>query len=93
MAEVQLNEHKANVERNRRTALESLKIAKDTFENVSKHIEEWEVRKINETTYNISGPGLGIPDEGSWTYYMDSGEIKPADKEAQALKRVLSGQG
>ena len=69
--------------------------------------QEWEVQQIDETTYVISGPGLGISEAdpgtpgleleeklvtGEWTYHRDSGGIVPADKQSTALEKIISGK-
>jgi hypothetical protein len=68
--------------------------------------QDWQVQKIDENTYLVIGPGLGISESkpgtpgleldksliaGEWTYYRDSGEIVPADKQSSALQNILSG--
>jgi hypothetical protein len=64
----------------------------ETMELLSDNVEQWEVSKINDTTYVVSGPGLGIPSNGIWTYYKDKGEVVAGDNDSQKLKRVLLGQ-
>ena len=69
--------------------------------------QEWEVQQIDETTFTISGPGLGISEAdpgapgleieeklvtGQWTYYRHSGEIVPADEQSTALEKIISGE-
>ncbi len=86
-------ESKKTVFEQRRAALiEEGRQVISTFDNVIQNYEQWEVTKINDTTFQISGPGLGIPSEGSWVFYRDKGELTPADNPAKSLKKVLSLQ-
>jgi hypothetical protein len=55
---------------------------------------DWEISEIDGIAYSISGPGLGIDGElstGKWTYYRTSKEIRPADTQSLALKKILVG--
>ena len=90
--ESELKTRKASLEKKRQAVLASGKLSISTFKNVIEHLEEWEIKEINKTIYSVSGPGLGIPSTGVWTYYQETAEIIPADKESMALKKVLAGQ-
>ncbi len=82
----------SNLEHKRQAVIESGKLSLTTFQNVIEQYEAWEINRIDQNTYSISGPGLGIPDTGRWTYYKETAEIVPADDESKALKKVLSGE-
>lgn len=84
-----LEEQQAVFEQRRQTFMEKARQVVSTFDNVIQHYEEWQVTKINDTTFQISGPGLGIPSEGSWVFYRDKGEIVAADGPAKSLEKVL----
>ena len=87
-----LETRKASLMSNRQKIIEAGDKAIEAMETLNDNIEQWEVSKINDTTYVVSGPGLGIPSEGMWTYYKDKGEVVAADNNSQKLKRVLLGQ-
>ena len=87
-----LEDQQAVFEQRRQAFMEQGRQVVSTFDNVIQNYDAWEVTKINDTTYQISGPGLGIPSEGSWVFYQDKGEIKPADEPAKSLNKVLTLQ-
>jgi coenzyme F420-reducing hydrogenase alpha subunit len=87
-----LEARKESLESNRQEILDAGYKAIETMEILNDNIEQWEVSKINDTTYVVSGPGLGIPSVGTWTYYKDKGEVVANDNNSQKLKRVLLGQ-
>jgi hypothetical protein len=87
-----LEARKNSLMNNRQKILDAGDNAIKTMETLTDNIEQWEVSKINDTTYVVSGPGLGIPSEGIWTYYKDKGEVVANDNSSQKLKRVLLGQ-
>ena len=88
----ELNKKVSGLEQKREALIEAGNLALLTFQNSIEYYEEWEVKKINKTTYSVSGPGLGIPSRGNWTYYQETSEIVPADKDSMTLKKVLSGE-
>ena len=90
-AEVELVNKKEKLEQRREAVISSGMLSVTTLQNVIENFDEWVVNKINKTTFSLSGPGLGIPAEGTWTYYSESSKIVPADKQSQSLKKVLSG--
>jgi len=78
-----------------------------TLNGVIRQWQGWEIQKIDDVTFTVSGPGLGIagdslkaPDldmdekliTGQWTYHRDSGKVVPADSQSAALEKVLSGE-
>ena len=87
-----LETRKASIMSNRQNILDAGDKAIEAMDTLTENIEQWEVSKINDTTYVVSGPGLGIPSEGMWTYYKDTGEMVANDNDSQKLKRVLLGQ-
>lgn len=90
----ELEQEGLTLEQRREEKLISRDMSTATLKKVISYRDEWEIRKINKTTYSISGPGLGIPTAGIWTYYRsgDAGEIVPADSPSKALKEVLLGE-
>jgi hypothetical protein len=92
--ESELKWRKSTLENERQTKLEDAQISTSTLLSVLEHSGDWEIRKINSTTYSISGSGLGVAGEltsGNWLYYRDSKTIIPADTQSEALQRMLSG--
>ena len=87
-----LETRKESLMNNRQEIIDAGNKAIEAMEILSDNIEQWEVSKINDTTYVVSGPGLGIPSDGVWTYYKDKDEIVAGDNNSQKLKRVLLGQ-
>jgi hypothetical protein len=83
-----LEARKESLMNNRQKFLDAGDQAIETMEILTGSIEQWDVRKINDTTYVINGPGLG----GTWTYYKDKGEVVANDTNSQKLKSVLLGQ-
>ena len=89
----ELKRRKTTIEQRWQTKVEKGQLSITTFTNVIESWENWEVQKLNKTTYSISGNGLGWAEEltaGKWTYYRDRREIIPADKPATALKKILT---
>ena len=71
---------------------DTVKIASD---DVIKQRPGWDITKLNETTYQISGEGLGWHNgliRGQWLYYTNTDTSEPSDEGAQALQRLLSGK-
>jgi hypothetical protein len=92
--ESELKWRKSTLEERRQVKLEDGHLSSSTLLSVIEHLRDWEIRKINSTTYSISGPGLGMAGElttGKWTYYRASKEIIPADTQSAALQKILSG--
>ncbi len=87
-----LEARKATLEKNKENAMAAGDKAIAAMENLVNHIDDWNVSKVNNVTFVVSGPGLGEPDEGTWTFYKETTEIVPNDKPAQALKQTLLGQ-
>ncbi|HEX75187.1 MAG TPA: hypothetical protein G4O12_01240 [Dehalococcoidia bacterium] len=79
----------------RQALIDSGETSTATLRSVIEHVQEWEIRRINDMTYSVSGAGLGMSEEltsGKWTYYRDSKEIVPADAQSVALWNILSGK-
>lgn len=87
-----LETRKASLEQNKQKIMDAGEKSIAAMENAVDRIDDWQVSKVNSVTYLVSGPGLGEPDEGTWTYYKETGEIVPNDKASQVLKRTLLGQ-
>jgi hypothetical protein len=87
-----LETRKASLEQNKKTIMAAGEKAISSTENLVNHIDDWQVSKVNSVTYTVSGPGLGEPEEGTWTYYKETGEVVPNDRAGQALKQTLLGQ-
>jgi hypothetical protein len=92
--ENELQLRKSILEKSRQDKLEDGRLSASTLRSVVDHIGDWEISEIDGIAYSISGPGLGMDGElstGKWTYYRASKEIRPADKQSLALKKILSG--
>lgn len=92
--ESELKGQKSTLEEQRQVKLEDAQLSSSTLINVIAQSGNWEIQKIDSTTYSISGPGLGMAGEltsGNWLYYRDSKTIIPADTQSVALQRILSG--
>lgn len=70
-------------------------LAASTADKVFSQSQSWKVVKVNQTTYNVSGPGLGMePDltTGVWTYYMEPERLVSSDAASDKLLKVLTGK-
>jgi hypothetical protein len=82
------------LEQQRQELLEAGHLSASTLLSVIGHSGDWEIQKINNTTYSISGLGLGMDGElttGNWTYDRASQKIIPTDNQSSALQDILSG--
>ena len=89
----ELEAQKSTLEQQWQSGLEKGNLSTQTFLGVIDYWEDWEIKHVDETTYGITGPGLGWAEElttGEWTYHRDSGEIIPADSQSTALEEILS---
>jgi len=87
-----LESTKASLEQQWQETLKHRDLSISTIKNLMENWHDWEVKRINHTTYKITGPGLGWADKssvGAWTYYQDKKELIPADEPARALQKVL----
>jgi uncharacterized protein YlxW (UPF0749 family) len=69
-------------------------LAAVTADGVLSQYQNWRVIKVNITTYNVSGPGLGMAQgltTGVWTYYLEPENLVPSDAASEALLKVLKG--
>lgn len=92
--ESELQWRRSTLEKSRQDKLEDGRLSASTLRSVIDHMGDWEISEIDGIAYSISGPGLGIDGElstGKWTYYRTSKEIRPADTQSLALKKMLSG--
>ena len=79
-----------------RSKQEKVKLKNLSFlsvETIRQRIKDWKVQKSGETTYDVSGFGLGWVDDkltsGQWVFKADTGQMTPASNEAIALVNVL----
>lgn len=73
--------------------LKDRELSVSTLKSLTTYQREWKVNTVSQTTFTVSGMGLGWADKltaGTWTYYRGKQELVPADEPAAALKRVLS---
>jgi len=67
-----------------------------TADDVLGQYQNWRVVKVNLTTYNVSGPGLGLErgviTTGVWTYYFEPENLIPSDAKSDALLKMLKGK-
>jgi hypothetical protein len=83
---------KSSREKQWRETLKYRELSTTTINNLVKNWQNWEVRNINQTIYEINGIGLGWDDRlvvGSWTYNQDNKELIPLDEPGRALRKVL----
>ena len=86
---------KSALEKRKQEKVVSRDLAVSTLQSVISYQQNWEIKKINSTTYNFSGPRLGWEGDltnGKWTYLTDTGEARPIDDWGSALKKVLLGK-
>lgn len=103
----ELEQKQVNLENKLESIGEKRLLSSWTLNGIIRMWQDWEVEKIDDTRFTVSGPGLGIagdslptPDleleekliAGRWTYHRDSREAVPADKQSAALKKILSGE-
>jgi hypothetical protein len=94
MVESELQWRRSTLEKSRLDKLEDGRLSASTLLSVIDHTGDWEISEIDGIAYSISGPGLGMDGElstGKWTYYRTSKEIRPADTQSLALKKILVG--
>ena len=86
---------KNTLEQKREVKLEARNLATSTIDSVLKYFTQWKTQKLNDTTYTISGAGLGWAEKltkGNWNYHKDNGQMVPGDKQAHDLKAILSAR-
>lgn len=92
--ESELKWRKSTLEQLRQIKLQDGQLSSSTLLSVLEHVGDWEIQKINSTTYRISGPGLGMAGEltpGKWIYYRTSKESIPTDPQSASLQQIISG--
>ncbi len=70
-------------------------LAATTADGVLSQSQNWQLIKVNVTTYNVSGQGLGMAQgltTGVWTYYLEPEGLVPSDAASSALLKVLMGK-
>lgn len=87
-----LKSARASYQEQWQTKLKQRELALSTLKSLIAYQRDWKVKSTNQTTYAISGTGLGWADKltsGTWTYYRGKQELVPADEPGTALKKVL----
>jgi hypothetical protein len=90
----ELEMEKSALERWRQQEIEQAKLSTSIIQNVMEHSGDWKIRKVNSSTYIISGSGLGMAGElteGEWVYLRAAKEIVPANSQSVALREMLQG--
>jgi hypothetical protein len=90
-----LQEQVDTLKKQRQGILQKWDLVKGVGTDVLNQSSNWTIEKLNETTYRISGDGLGWHNGligGEWLYDTNSGTSKPSDSNAQALRNLLRGQ-
>jgi hypothetical protein len=87
-----LESTKSSFEQQWQEKLKHRDLSISAINNLTENWQNWKVKRINKTTYEITGVGLGWADTfvvGTWTYYRDKKELIPADEHGRALHKVL----
>lgn len=91
----ELEMEKSALERWRQQEIEQAKLSASIMQSVMEHLADWKMRKVDSSTYIISGSGLGMAGElteGEWVYLRDAKEIVPANAQSLALREILQGR-
>jgi hypothetical protein len=90
----ELKNKKDELELIRKAKLTIREVVGSAFKNVSATSRGWTVWKVDQTTYALSGPGLGWQGgkiaDGQWTYQVDKKALIPVDSTAITLRNILS---
>lgn len=93
LARGKLKEEKEILERNKQEQIALRNASLSTLQSIREQMKEWQALKNGDSTYSISGPGLGWLDgklaTGQWVYYADTGKMTPVDREGIDLIGVL----
>ena len=87
-----LNLKKQKLEQEWDEQLGKREMALSTIEEIAPYWVECDVKKVNSTTFILSGEGMGWSDgftDGRWTYYRDRNEIVPSDGSSETLNEIL----
>lgn len=63
--------------------------------DVLEHQDEWQVHKIDNDIYSVSGYGLGYTQQlidGEWYYYQNASIIEPVSSQSTKLRDALTGE-
>ncbi len=80
------------LEQNRQAMVDARDLSGSTMDNVLKYVNDWKIKKASDTTYSVSGPGLGWSDQltnGTWQFNRDAGTLVPDDNQAEALNNIV----
>ena len=89
----ELKTHKALLEQQKQDKLANAELALSTLKSMVQSSETWEIDTVDATTCNVKGNGLGWEGKlttGIWTYYRNTGELRPSYINSEALRKVLS---
>jgi hypothetical protein len=87
-----LTDSKTALEQNRQAMVDARALSISTINNILKYVNDWKIKKVDDATYSVSGPGLGWSEtltDGSWTYNRDTGTLVPNDKPAEDLNTII----
>jgi len=87
-----LTNSKTTLEQNRQAMADARALSIATVNNILKYVNDWKIKKVDDATYSVSGPGLGWSEaltDGSWTYNRDTGTLAPNDKPAEELNTII----
>ena len=89
----ELKEQKEILERNRQEQVALRNASLSTLDGIRAQMKEWKAVKNGNSTYAISGPGLGWLDgklaSGQWVFRADTGKMIPQGKEGIDLVGIL----
>ncbi|UCH51044.1 MAG: hypothetical protein JSV54_08590 [Chloroflexota bacterium] len=82
------------LEQNRAELVAARDLSVSTMNNVLKYVNDWKIKKVSGTIYNVSGPGLGWAEQlasGTWKYDRDKATLIPDDNQADNLNTIILG--
>lgn len=80
------------LEEQRQTMVDARDLSVSTMNNILKYVNDWKIKKVSDTTYSVSGPGLGWSEEltsGTWEFDRDKSTLLPSDKQADDLNTII----
>jgi len=83
------------LEQNRKAMVDARDLSVSTMNNILKYVNDWKIKRVNDTTYSVSGPALGWSEQltsGAWKYSRDKGTLVPDDKQADNLNTIILGK-
>jgi hypothetical protein len=90
--EADLNMKKEDLEKRWDEIVEKRQLAMSTIKELAPYWVECEIKKVNRTTFMLSGEGMGWSNgftDGKWTFYRDRNEITPTDGSSEILMELL----